>query len=219
MHNAVDKFNLVKEAKERENEDFDAIEKNPAHDKQVLKTALEELKNFSNNLEELKNFLNNLNTADPKKEMLNSKLFKSALWDLKKAEETLEDTTVDHHITLALEKTVSEMNQTPLVSKHEQLSPGYNIATNQLHKHEGFKELKKLLSSKIENGNKIKTAIWGDLGSVEVKKSRGWLQKLFGYQGSILITNDEGAKSCVDIWIPNAISKQVFKNTNRGMVL
>lgn len=102
-----------------------------------------------------------------------------------------------------------EIQKKPFEYNFTKESPGYEMSSTALQTDKTFEKLDSLLQSPKQ---KEVTKVFPELGEVEVSvsKKKGLLNKLTGYEGTLTITDDKGAKATVTVHKPNVFSKYLF---------
>ncbi len=102
-----------------------------------------------------------------------------------------------------------EIQKKPFEYNFTKESPGYEMSSTALQTDKTFEKLDSLLQSPKQ---KEVTKVFPELGEVEVSvsKKKGLLNKLTGYEGTLTISDDKGAKATVTVHKPNVFSKYLF---------
>lgn len=109
-----------------------------------------------------------------------------------------------------LDQIYTEIQKKPFEYNFAKENPGYEMSSTALQTDKTFEKLDSLLQSPKQ---KEVTKVFPELGEVNVvsvSKKKGLLNKLTGYEGTLTITDDKGAKATVTVHKPNVFSKYLF---------
>jgi guanine nucleotide exchange protein RalF len=110
-----------------------------------------------------------------------------------------------------------EIQKKPFEYNFTKESPGYEMSSTALQTDKTFEKLDSLLQSPKQ---KEVTKVFPELGEVNVSvdKKKGLFSKLTGYEGTLTISDDKGAKATVQIHKPSVFSKYLFGEKPRVII-